>query len=223
MKKDKKNKGRKSLTAVGAVVAAGLTPGIVTATPTSPQRTTDVEFTAADAVSIGGDVFDFDELFAMQQVVNDQRHRTVYGPRPPKVQKDDTQEAAIRAKMRQDSIRQAMDARAQALVYGPPPVAPSRADELRQIAAENEDGAIGYIQENLRTWIAHNIDIGNTPIDANTDLIQDLNLDPKQMQALSDEIENNYGVQISGDMLKRLNTLDRLAKFIIAVARPLED
>ena len=62
----KKNKGKKSLTAVGAVVAAGLTPGIVTGAPASQPPIPDVEFTAADAVSIGGDVFDFDELFAMQ-------------------------------------------------------------------------------------------------------------------------------------------------------------
>lgn len=89
MKKKNKNKARKSITAVGAVVAAGLTPGIVTGTP-APQvpaaPAPDIELTAADAVSINGDVFDFDELFAMTQVKRDKdQMKVVYGPRQPKV------------------------------------------------------------------------------------------------------------------------------------------
>ena len=68
MKKKNKNKARKSITAVGAVVAAGLTPGFVTGTPAQQSPSTDIELTAADVVSINGDVFNFDELFAMHQV-----------------------------------------------------------------------------------------------------------------------------------------------------------
>lgn len=87
MKKKSKNKARKSITAVGAVVAAGLTPGIVTGTQVPPAPATDIELTAADVVYINGDVFDFDDLFAMHQVNQSQakRHRTVYGPPQPKV------------------------------------------------------------------------------------------------------------------------------------------
>ena len=199
----KKNKGKKSLTAVGAVVAAGLTPGIVTGAPASQPPIPDVEFTAADAVSIGGDVFDFDELFAMQQVVTEQQHpKTVYGPPPPIAKDDDVRQAAIRARMREDSIRRVMEARE--LVYGPPSMLRmSIAEELRQIAADSKDR--------------------DATIGPDTDLTKDLKLDFEQLQILRDEIEENYGVQISDDMLRRLNTLDRLTKFIVEVVKPIEE
>ena len=64
MEKKKKNIGKKALTAVGAVVAAGLTPGIVAA---SPIQGSNAEITAADVVAIGGSAYSFDELYAMQQ------------------------------------------------------------------------------------------------------------------------------------------------------------
>ena len=67
MKKKNKNKARKSITAVGAVVAAGLTPGIVTGAPAPEPQGTDIKLTAADAVSINGEMYDFDDLFAMNQ------------------------------------------------------------------------------------------------------------------------------------------------------------
>lgn len=67
MKKKKKNQSRKSITAVGAVVAAGLTPGIVTGAPAPEPLSTDIELTAADAVSINGEMFEFEDLFAMNQ------------------------------------------------------------------------------------------------------------------------------------------------------------
>lgn len=219
----KKNKGKKSLTAVGAVVAAGLTPGIVTGAPASQPPIPDVEFTAADAVSIGGDVFDFDELFAMQQVVTEQQHpKTVYGPPPPIAKDDDVRQAAIRAKMREDSIRRAMEARE--LVYGPPSMLRmSIAEELRQIAADSKDRAIGYIQEDITYWITRKFNITDATIGPDTDLTKDLKLDFEQLQILRDEIEENYDVQISDDMLRRLNTLDRLTKFIVEVVKPIEE
>ena len=68
MKKKNKNKARKSITAVGAVVAAGLTPGIATGTPATLPPSADVEITAADVISINGEVIDFDEMLAMQQI-----------------------------------------------------------------------------------------------------------------------------------------------------------
>lgn len=60
----KKNKGKKALTAVGAVVAAGLTPGIIAASPTQGSN---VGITAADVVAIDGATYSFDELYAMQR------------------------------------------------------------------------------------------------------------------------------------------------------------
>ena len=182
----KKNKGKKSLTAVGAVVAAGLTPGIVTGAPASQLPIPDVEFTAADAVSIGGDVFDFDELFAMQQVVTEQQYpKTVYGP--------------------------------------PSMLRISIAEELRQIAADSKDGAIHYIHEDIRFWITRKLNITDATIYPNTSFTKDLKMKSAQLQALRYEIEENYSVQISDDMLKRLDTLDRLAKFIVEVVKPIEE
>ena len=67
MKKDK-NKGKKSLAAVSAVVAAGLTPGIVVASAAGlPIQGTNAEITAADVVAIDGTTYSFDELYAMQR------------------------------------------------------------------------------------------------------------------------------------------------------------
>ena len=67
MKKDK-NKGKKTLAVVGAVVAAGLSPGILNATPLYvPDQAPNAALTAAEVVAIGGTAYSFDELYAMQQ------------------------------------------------------------------------------------------------------------------------------------------------------------
>ena len=66
----KKNKGKKTLAAVGAVVAAGLTPGIIAATPNAmPVQDPNIGLTAAEVVAIAGNTYSFDELYAMQQPV----------------------------------------------------------------------------------------------------------------------------------------------------------
>ena len=63
----KRNKGKKALTAVGAVVAAGLTPGIIAATPGClPGQGSSAGITAADVVAIDGTAYGFDELYAKQ-------------------------------------------------------------------------------------------------------------------------------------------------------------
>lgn len=64
MMKKNSNKGKKSLTAVGALVAAGLTPGIVTALPTQGSN---AGLTAAEVVAIDGNAYSFDELSAIQR------------------------------------------------------------------------------------------------------------------------------------------------------------
>lgn len=66
MKKKNKNRRKKALTAVGAVVAAGLTPGIIGATSVNGSNT---GLTAAEVVAIDGNAYGFDELYAMQQRV----------------------------------------------------------------------------------------------------------------------------------------------------------
>ena len=67
-KKPHKGKGKKALTAVGAVVAAGLAPGIVAATPgcLSGQGSS-AGITAAEVVAIDGQAYSFEELYAKQK------------------------------------------------------------------------------------------------------------------------------------------------------------
>ena len=217
----KKNKGRKSLTAVGAVVAAGLTPGIVTGAPTSLPLSSDVEISAADAISINGETFDFDELFAMQQINIDPREVSeVYGP--PVTIKE----------ARQDSIRRAMDR--QALVYGPPtvvygPPTPNYfvgPDEFRSIAADSKHEATELATKILMDYcseIPNANDEAPISLSESGDLVRDLKMDSQQLKDLQKEIEDRFAVQLSVDMLKRLGTLRRIATFIVEVAKPLED
>jgi len=93
-----KNKGKKTLAAVGAVVAAGLTPGIMVA---SPSQGSNAEITAADVVAIDGTTYSFDELYTMQRgdtielpdIILEDKHETLYGavvvaPYRRKIEKD---------------------------------------------------------------------------------------------------------------------------------------
>ena len=177
----KKNKGRKSLTAVGAVVAAGLTPGIVTGSPASPAPGPEVELTAADVVAINGDVFDFDELFAMRQINRDQRNNAlVYGPPPSMREKEEKErQEALREEARQDSIRRAE--KAQARVYGPPPVIRKSGypEIMRQMAADNKEAAINQIQNELVDLVANLLSPDRIPIMLDSDLSRDLNMNPE--------------------------------------------
>lgn len=238
------------MTAVGAVVAAGLTPGIVTGTPSTQPPASGVELTAADAVVINGETIDFDELYA--QVVSDSRDpqvvfKTVYGPPPSRdkkkrraemseqnrrdsVQQEKAQqEKAIQEAMRQDSILQAMDRRQHALVYGPPPpkyrgVGPA---ELRIIAANDKLEASDVVLEALMDYC------GQMPLDPNVtgqvilsesrDLVSELMMGPTQLEMLQQEIADRFAVQLSEEMLKQLGTLRRVADFIAEVVAPIKE
>lgn len=214
----KKNKGRKSITAVSAVVAAGLTPGIISGSPASQPPINDVELTAADAISIGGDIFDFDELFAMEQIRRDPRDiPKVYGP-PPSIHKA----------QRQDSINQSI-----AEVYGPPPprylfVGP---EELRSIAANDKQEAADVILEALMDYCRQrpldpNVDpnvTGHIILREDRDLVRDLMMDFKQLEMLQQEIADRFEVQLTEEMLKQLGTLRRVANFIAEVVAPIKE
>lgn len=238
MKKKRKNK--KSLTAIGTVVAAGLSPGIVSGSPVPQSPGTDVELTAADAVSINGDVLDFDELYALQQI-NHRRQAPVYGPpqpkvygpRPPKEKDNDNdkkeQQEDWREQARQDSIRLAMEKQEHALVYGPPPptyrgVGP---EELRSIAANDKQEAANVVLEALMDYCAEmpldpNV-TGHIILSENSDLVRELAMRHTQLESLQQEIENRFGIQLTEDMLKQLGTLRRIANFIAEVAAPIQD
>ena len=63
----KRNKGRKALTAMSAVVAAGLTPGFIAASAVgSSIQSPNSGTTAADVVAIDGNTYSFEELYALQ-------------------------------------------------------------------------------------------------------------------------------------------------------------
>jgi TonB family protein len=68
MMKDRKNKGKKTLAAVSAVVVAGLTPGAIAASAAgAPLQGSNAGITAADVVAMDGNTYGFDELYAMQR------------------------------------------------------------------------------------------------------------------------------------------------------------
>jgi hypothetical protein len=245
MKKKKKNQARKSITAVGAVVAAGITPGVVTGTPPPQSPSTDIEFTAADAVSINGDVFDFDELFAMNPVDQDQTIVVVYGPPQPKQDKKKkdkdkkTRDAEIadslnqerlmqaeRARieaMRQDSIRRAMEEHK--TVYGPPPprIRTISPEELRAIASDNKEAAIDRVAVSLLDFCSQmpQFDFRNRSLEE-CDIIRDMKMEPDQLESLQQQIESSCGVLVTEDMLKQLGTLRRIATFVVEVATPIK-
>ena len=67
MKKKNINNRKKALTAVGAVVAAGLTPGFITASAAgSSIQSPNSGTTAAEVVAIDGQAYSFNELYAKQ-------------------------------------------------------------------------------------------------------------------------------------------------------------
>ena len=88
----KRNKGKKALTAVSAVVAAGLTPGFIAASAAgSSIQSPNAVTTAAEVVAIDGQAYSFDELYSMQHpdsvkmdtielnIVLEDSHATLYG------------------------------------------------------------------------------------------------------------------------------------------------
>ena len=104
---EKRNEGKKTLAAMGAVVAAGLTPGFVAASAAGAAlQAPNAPFSAADVVSIDGTTYSFDELYAMQReetvdtiemnIVLEPTNATLYGAIMPtpynshKVQRDKT-------------------------------------------------------------------------------------------------------------------------------------
>lgn len=260
MKKKNKNRARKSITAVGAVVAAGLTPGIATSTPVPQSPSTGTELTAADAVSINGEVLDFDELFAMNQVNRGQnRPKLVYGPPQPKVygpippqkdkdkkKKDREQELreqqiadslmieqmkleeemrareAAREKAIRDSIQRAIEEKTK-VVYGPPPAKYFSLDPERvrhDFINFSNDEAIAFVEDKLMEYLSVATNQYLNSNDRDRDFIQSLNLTPQELTMLTDEVERSFGVQVSEDMLKQLNTPSRLVQFIVAVIKP---
>lgn len=200
----KKNKGKKTLTAMGAVVAAGLTPGIVAASAAgAPVQSPNLEITAADAVAIDGNTYSFDELFAMQQF-GDGRSNYAAASVPP-----------------QHATR-----------YGGPykPVQPARKYGVPspRPQPQNHIVIIEKTVEGLDTIQATLLDLCVQVVDADaatngvlfsldSDLTREIGMNDYQLKALKAAIEEHYGIEVSYNrfyLKGQLNTLRLISEYI---------
>jgi hypothetical protein len=189
MKKNK-NKGKKTLAAVGAVVAAGLTPGFVAATPQcAPSQDPNIEVTAAQVVAIGGNTYSFDELYAMQEPSNGPRaeaapqHPTRYGTRP--------------------------------MIPQTPPPSPEEIYEIQVSAVLDtiQMGLLRYCIE-LTDEDSYTKDVYFT---LDSDLTGEIGLSDYQLKELKAFIEEYYGVEVSYHRFRlygQLNTLRLISEYI---------
>ncbi len=194
MKKDK-NKGKKSFAAVGAVVAAGLTPGIVAATPQcAPVPEPSIELTAAQVVAIDDNTYSFDELYAMQQR-DDWKgrptisHQTSGGSRY----------GVIRPQQR--------------------PVPPQKP----VIIVEAVEG-LDTIQVGLLEYCTKLLDTDfytrGVIISLDSDLTREVGMNDRQLKELKAFIEDYYGVEVSYHRFRlngQLNTLRLISHYIFRI------
>ena len=191
----KKNKGKKALTAVGVVVAAGLTPGIITATPACiPGQNPNALITAAEGVSIDGNAYSFDELYAMQQGANRDANPQVatrYGVMPSQ----------------------------QATHYGVQrPQRPQRPQQPTK--TKQEMIALDTIQASLIQYCAQLLEAEGkfTPFSLESDLTRNMGLTEDQLKLLAKEIKRRYGVDVSYRrfyLKDQLNTLRLVSEYIL--------
>lgn len=189
-KKQHKGKGKKALTAVGAVVAAGLAPGIISATPVQAPAGA----SAADAIAIDGMTYGFDELYAMQQSGNarsqaDPQVATRYGVRPSTI----------------PPIQPATS-------YGAP--RPQKPSAPARVAPTLEN-----IQLRLVAYCADliNADYNGIFITLDSDLTRELGMTDDELKELQALIEERYGVEISYRrfyLKDQLNTLRHISEYI---------
>ena len=191
----KKNR-KASLTAVGAVVAAGL--GIAA---TNASAGTSPALTAADVVAIDGQVLDADALLAQQQVVVDEN------------------KARSLEQARRDSVRTAKERmKSQRLVYGPPRLRdfgqaqpnPNETPAEREQRIKIEQLALAECCARLS-----NADAKGIQVTADSRLTRDLGMDPEQMNQLAKEINDRHGVLFTIEQLEQLSTVRRIVQRIV--------
>ena len=189
MKKKNKSKREKTLTAVGAVVAAGLTPGIIAATPVNDPN---AGLTAAEVVAIDGNAYSFDELYAMQQ-------------------------RAIRKVEPQVATRYGVPPSQQSRLYGvprpKPPKRPTPPQTKQPIILKDT------IQRYLIYYCAQLIDADTEGIliSLDSDLTRELEMNEDQLKELAAEIKERYGVEVSYHrfcLIGQLNTLRLVSEYI---------
>lgn len=205
-----KNKGKKSLTAVGAAVTAGLAPGIVASYPSTQAPRLEVEVTAADVVAIGGEVLDFDELFAATQHAE------------PDTQAVAQEAQRKRERARRDSVRRAQERRvaplygSPQLVYGPPPVVYHETEQSqREATALAAD--IDAVTHDIIALCAKRIDAtyNGIAITPDSNLISDLGMDSINVVQFVTEVESLYQVELPDNFLADPPTPRRLASQVI--------
>ena len=199
MKKNK-NKGKKSLTAVGAVVAAaGLAPGAIAAVPAHSPI---LNVTAAEVVAIGGNTYSFDELYAMQQPADGQSDASTQ--EPPQV--------ATRYGVRPSTM------------YGvqrPPLPSTSPTPYYEPTVIYRDQERLDTIQEGLWDICIRILDAdpytNGLDFTLDSDLTRELEMSEDQLKALKAEIQDYYGVEVSHHRFRlvgQLNTLRLISEYI---------
>lgn len=210
----KKNKRAKKLTAMGAVVAAGMTPGVISGAPLY-QPEPNASITAADIVTIDGNTFSFDELLAIQ--------RPDFGLRY----------YAASSEMPQVATRYGVPRPQQnATYYGVPRPRPKPNPQLDpQPNPQPNPGptvqvitplTMDKIQEELIDYCALLIDADSRgiPISLDSDLTRQLELNEDELKALAAEVKEHFDVEVSYHRFKlvgQLNTLRLLSEYIYRI------
>lgn len=199
MKKNK-NKGKKKLTAVSAVVAASLTPGIMAAaTPGLPIKAPNAAITAAEVVSIDGNTYSFDELFALQlpgvgrcyyaATSVPPQHATRYGgPTTP---------------------------------VKPPTMSGRPQQKKRTVIINGAAMGLGTIQDGLMEFCAQVVDAdpytNGIPFTIDSDLTREIGMSEEQLKEFKAIIEEYYCVEVSYHrfyLKGQLNTLRLISEYI---------
>lgn len=200
-----KNIRKKTLTAVGAVVAAGLTPGIIAATPSClPVQDTYMGITAAEVVVIDGMTYSFDELLAMQRPGNGLEQGE---PRPQPLPQHASRYGAPGSSQH-------------ATFYG----VQHPSGSVVIITSSEETMKKVYLKY-LTEYCAQLIDAKarRIRITPDSDLAQDLGMTLEEMKELSAEIKRHYGVETSYfrfRLVGQLNTLRLISDYIYKMSAP---
>lgn len=207
-----KNQGKKTLTAVGAVVV-GLTPGIIAATPQcAPSQNPNAAITAADVVSIGGNTYDYDELYDMQ------------------VRADGPKQAKKKKEQRQHATRYGAPS-GPSLPYRPNPNAdnssvphPQRPVDVVPVVVMTPSGpetvyvsSLAYLMNYCARLADSDPYTRGAVITPDSDLSTEIGLNDRQLKALKTEIEERFGVEVSYNrfyLKGQLNTLRLISEYI---------
>ena len=211
MKKKYKNKGKRMLTAVGAVVAAGITPGFIAVSATGATlQSPNAEVSAAEVVAIDGNTFSFDELYAMQQV--DRSKSQIQRQRPAQRPQSSSQQATRYGVPRPQKAPKYAAPRPQ---NPPSTYYPHPAVVIEQEREETQRNILSYLMDYCNLLI--DADKRGIIISPDSDLTRDLGMNEEDLKDLKAEIEDRYGVEVSHHrfrLIGQLNTLYLVSEYI---------